>query len=177
MRATFIAMLILLLPAALLASPTMGIDFGGGHYFITPSAPFTMFTGYVIGNDVECYLDASEFMVSYPPNVIQTGFEIPVGSLNLGDPSVGISITYWPPQDGWNPGWNVLCTLHMMTLAPCADMLDSPLSIVGDPATGLIQGSCWPENNIIDFTGMTSIICPSEVAVQSKTWGSIKSLF
>ena len=177
MRATIIAMLILLLPAALLASPTMLINYSGGHTYYTPTAPFTVFDAYVIGSDIECYLDASEFMVSYPPNVVQTGFDIPAGSLNLGDPSSGVSITYWPPMDGWNPGWNLLCTLHMITLAPCAQMYNSPVSIVADPATGFIQGVCWPDNTIFNFAGTTSIICPSEIAVQSKSWGSIKSLF
>jgi hypothetical protein len=43
--------------------------------------------------------------------------------------------------------------------------------------TGLDQGSCWPDNNLFEFTGLTSVLCPSEFAVQAKTWGSIKSMF
>jgi hypothetical protein len=128
-------------------------------------------------------MDASEFKVAYPPGIVQIGFEIPLGSLNLGDPGSGISITYWPPMDGWNPGWNLLCTLHLLALDNCwngsppGSMADARLSIVPHPETGMDQGSCWPENYLFEFTGLTSIVCPEYFAVQAKTWGSIKSMF
>ncbi|MGD1047655.1 MAG: hypothetical protein ABR899_02745 [Candidatus Krumholzibacteriaceae bacterium] len=176
MRATFIAMLVLLLPAAVLANPTMGIDFGGGHYFYTPTA-FVAFDAYVVANNAQCYIDASEFEVCYPAGIIQTGFDVPAGSLNLGDPDTGVSITYWPPMDGWNPGWNLLCTLHLMAIVPCDQQTDAHISIYPHHETGLDQVSCWPDNNLICLDPLTSIICPSQIAVQSKSWGSIKSLF
>ena len=178
MRATFIAMLILLLPAALFASPTMGIYFTytGGQMYISP-APFVAFDAYVYGHDIQCYLDASEFKVVYPPTVMQIGFDLPAGSLNLGDPASGISIAYWPPMDGWNPGYNLLCTIHYVTLATCPQMYNTPIQIIAHPDSGHLQGSCWPENNLFEYTGLTSIICPDQISVQTKTWGSIKSLF
>jgi hypothetical protein len=142
-------------------------------------APVTPFDAYVFGHNIQCYLDASEFQVSYPPGVIQAGFDLPAGALNLGDPGSGISIAYWPPMDGWNPGYNLLCTIHLVTLLPCGagGIVDAHLAVIPHHETGLIQGSCWPENELFPFAGLTSIICPSEIATQTKTWGSIKSLF
>ena len=182
MRAAFIAMLILILPAALLASPTMGVYFTyvPGAMYYSPH-PMEAFDAYVFGHDIGCYLDASEFEVCYPAGIMQVGFTLPAGSLNLGDPDTGVSITYWPPMDGWNPGYNLLCTLHLFAVDGCTcyggTMSDAHLSIYPHHEIGLDQGSCWPDNNLVAFTPLTSIICPSQIAVQNKTWGGIKSLF
>lgn len=183
MRAAIVAMMILLLPAALLAGPTMGVYFsynpGQMHY---NPMPFEQFTGYVYGNAIGCYLNAVEFRVATPPGIVVTGFVIPEGSLSLGDPvSPGLSITYWPPMDGWNPGYNLLCKLNFLATQWCysygGTLMDAPLSIVPHLETGMIQGSCWPENTLFHFAPMTSIICPDLVATQDKSWGAIKSLF
>jgi hypothetical protein len=183
MKAAIIATMILLLPAALFAGPTMGIYFtynaGQMHY-----GPMTneMFTAYVYAQGTACYLNAAEFEVCYPPGILEIGWEVPPGSLTLGDsPDTGISITYWPPMDGWNPGYNLLCTLKLFAATGClgvdGTLLDAPIKIVMHHDTGLIQGSCWPENYLFEYTGLTSIICPCQYGVKETNWGAIKSLF
>jgi len=183
MRVALIAMMILLLPAALFAGPAMGIYFtyNAGQMHYSPTAN-EMFTAYVYAQSTGCYLNAAEFEVCYPPGILEIGWEVPAGALTLGsNPDTGISIAYWPPMDGWNPGYNLLCTIHLFAADWCSctggTLLDAPVTIVMHHETGLIQGSCWPENDLFEYTGLTSIICPGQYGVQETNWGAIKSLF
>jgi hypothetical protein len=183
MRAALIAtMILLLLPAALFAGPTMGVYFTYSptqmHY---SPMPFEQFYGYMYAHHTECYLNAAEYQLVIPPGVVLMGWTLPAGSLELGGPLAGHSIAYWPPMDGWNPGYNLLCTYLFMAISSCpatgGTILDAPIRIVPHPDTGLIQGSCWPENYLFEYTGLTSILCPELYSVQETNWGAIKSLF
>jgi hypothetical protein len=49
--------------------------------------------------------------------------------------------------------------------------------VIPHPDTGLIQGSCFPENYLFQYVGLTSTLCPLTVGVQETNWGAIKSLF
>jgi hypothetical protein len=182
MRVALIAMMILL-PAALFAGPTMGVYFTyapGQMYYVT-HAPYELFNGYIYAQSTECYLNAAEFALELPPGVIHMGHTLPAGALELGSLPVGLSVAYWPPMDGWNPGYNLLCTVQFMALEFCqcqgGTMFDAPLRVIAHPETGLIQGSCWPENYLFEYTGLTSIVCPTPYGVQETNWGAIKSLF
>lgn len=181
MRVALIAMMILLLPAALLAVPTVGVYFTYAptqmHY---NPMPFEQFNGYMYAQSTGCYLNAAEYMLQIPAGVILMGWTLPAGSLELGNPLGGHSIAYWPPMDGWSSS-NLLCTFTFMAINSCpatgGTMIDAPIRIVAHPETGLIQGSCWPENELFEYTGLTSILCPEQYGVQETNWGAIKSLF
>lgn len=183
MRVALIAMMILLLPAALFAGPTMGVYFTytpGQMYYVT-HAPYEQFTGYIYAQSTACYLNAAEYALEIPAGIILMGWTLPAGTLELGSPLEGHSIAYWPPMDGWNPGYNLLNTVQFMALEFCqcqgGTMNDAPIRIGPHPVTGLIQGSCWPENELFVYTGLTSIVCPAQYGVQETNWGAIKSLF
>jgi|WetSurMetagenome_2_1015567.scaffolds.fasta_scaffold13763_3 hypothetical protein len=182
MRAALIAMMILLLPAALLANPTMGVYFTytGNQMHYNPT-PYEQFYGYIYAQGTECYLNAAEYLLQIPAGVVVMGWTLPAGALELGSPLGGHSVAYWPPMDGWNPGANLLCTVKFMAIDWCytygGTMHDAPIRIAPHPDTGLIQYSCWPENNLFEYTGLTSILCPEVYGVQETNWGAIKSLF
>jgi hypothetical protein len=100
--------------------------------------------------------------------------------VNLGDPLIGVSITYWPPLDGWNPGYNLLCVLHFLAVDKCLQcggtLIDVPIQIVPHPDTGMISGTCWPDNELFQFIGLTAIICPFGTATEESSWGAVKSM-
>lgn len=185
MRAALITLVVLLLPAALLATPTMGVYFTWTPVQMTYSpTPYEEFTGYVYLQNTECYVTAAEFRIDPPAGIMLASFEIPPGSLNLGDPESGIAITYWPPLNGYYPGYNLLCTIGFVAMKWCvggggggATLQDAPVIILPHPETGRISTTCWPENMIFDVNPMTSIICPSQIGVHEKSWGAIKSLY
>jgi len=184
MRTAAIAFVILLLPAALLAVPNIGIYFmpNVGQMSYSPY-PYEEFNGYVYENDLACYITAVEFRIDPPTGIVVTGFDIPEGSLSLGDPEAGLSITYWPPLNGYSQ-CNMLCTLHFVAMKWCVGggggggiLVDVPLRILPHPETGLISAACYPENYLTTALGLTSTICPTQIGVHEKSWGAIKSLY
>jgi hypothetical protein len=187
MRVALIAMMILLLPAALFAGPTMGVYFTyvPGAMVWNPDVPPIpgAIEAFIYAHNTACYLNAAEFALEIPPGVIIFSYAPPVGALQLGSLPAGLSVAYWPPMDGWNPGYNLLCSMTLWALDGCAfygrggTLSNLPLRVIPHPDTGLIQGSCWPENYLFEYTGMTSIICLDPVGVQETNWSAIKSLF
>jgi hypothetical protein len=183
MRAAAMAMTVLLLPASLIAGPMIGIYFTNApsqmDYYPTP---FERFDGYLCAHNTVCFLDAVEFALEIPDGIVIRGYTLPAGALTLGGLPTGLSVAFWPPLDGWNPGYNLLCTVDFLAVRSCfyagkLDMVDAPLRVVAHPETGLIQGSCWPENYLFRYTGLTSVICPVYYGTKESSWGAIKSLF
>jgi hypothetical protein len=181
MRAALIAMMILLIPAALFAVPMMGVYFtySGGQMYYNPM-PTEEFYGYVYSQGSDCYLNAAEFALELPPGIALIGYTVPDGALQLGSLPAGISLAFFPPMDGFTQS-NLLATLHFFAVDWCdasgGTMVDTPLRVIPHPDTGLIQGSCFPENYLFQYVGLTSTLCPLTVGVQETNWGAIKSLF
>lgn len=181
---TIIAVLLLVVPVAVAAQPTMGIYFTYTPYelYYYPSAPGEIFTGYVYVHNTNCYLTAAEFMIVIgAPGVVPSGsFTLLPGWINLGDPFSGISISGWPPLDGWNPGYNLILTQDFLALDACVEfggsVVNVPIQIVPHPDTGGIRGTCWPDNYLFDYVGFTSYVCPEGTATENKSWGAIKSM-
>jgi hypothetical protein len=184
MKAIVIAALLLLVPVAVLAQPTMGLYFtytpGNIYYYITDPPP-QFFDGYIYAHNVDCYLSACEFqlVIGHPAITVQTTDYLP-GSVTLGDPVNGVSITYWPPLDGWTPGYNLLCTVHFLATDYClhcgGTLIDVPIVIGPHPDTGEIRGTCWPDNDIFQFIGLSAMICPCGTDTQEESWGAIKKM-
>ena len=176
-----------LIPAALSAAPTMGVFFDNPptRLYITPPQQFSLFQAYVFGEGIDCFMNAAEFAMAIPEGLLMTAFSVPQGSLTLGDPVTGISITYWPPMDGWTPGYNVLCTIEFLFVGDncwCpynGATMDLPIRIVPHPGSGRVLGLCWPQDFLFDFVGLCSILCPSTICmgVEGTSWGAIKSLY
>lgn len=191
MRAAIIAILILLMPAALLAERWMGV-----YFTYTPDqiwynpAPFEYFTGYVYGHALNCYVNAVEFAVQLPPTGVIISAPAPdpswwipyEGSVTLGDPVAGLSVTYWPPLNGFDPGYNLLVGISFLSLPDlvCAGQ-NLPVRIIAHPVSGALQTSCWDPssgaNELVGVVGLTSYICLEGVATEETSWGAIKSLF
>jgi hypothetical protein len=183
MRAALIALVVLLLPAALSAG-TMGLYFTYTPVQMTYSpGPYEEFTAYVYLHNMECYVDAAEFKLNLPAGISMSTFELPEGSLNLGDPIVGLSATYWPPLNGFYPGYDLLCTVYLYASRWCTGTSthylapNSVAAIVPEPEAGRLAVTCWPDNNIVDVTGLISYFCPEQIGTQDKSWGAIKSLY
>jgi hypothetical protein len=181
MRAALIALTVLLLPAALFAEGTIGVYFGAGNGVYYSPAQYEEFSGYVLISGLDCYISAAEFMVQVPTGIQITGFSIPDGSVSLGDPALGVSITYWPPLNGYDGDSHLLCTVNFLAKKGCGvtGIQDGAMVIVPDPeaVSGAVVAVCWPDYDKRFPTGLTSIICPTQIGVESKSWGSIKSLY
>jgi hypothetical protein len=102
--------------------------------------PFEQFYAYPYAHHTECYLSAAESALELPPGVILAGYYLPAGTLQLGSLPAGLSVAYWPPMDGWNPGYNLLCTIGHGAhpgLLPAGEL---PVHVHG-PGLDLLPGS------------------------------------
>jgi hypothetical protein len=188
MRAAIIAMLILMLPAALLAGQTMGVYFTGapGQMWYSP-APFEYFKGYLYGHALNCQVSAIEFGLAMPPGIILSNpdplnptavLEVPETSVVMGSLPYGVSVSYFPPLNGYYPGYNLLGAIWILALPDLiCEGQNLPLQVIPHGDTGMLHEACYPENYLQPVIGLTSIICPDVIATEETSWGAIKSLF
>lgn len=170
--------LVLLMPVAAIAEPAIGFyfDLDASVNTLTDPVPMEATDGYIFAKGFDCYITAAEFMVQYPAALIWTGEEY-TSSISMGQTSTGVSLSWWPPMDGWNPGYNLLATVHFVLTGDCAAMgSDLPIAVLPHPDTGLIQGAMWPDNVLFEAVGLAATICPSSIGVEEESWGAIKSM-
>lgn len=189
MKRMLLIAVMLLVPAALTAQvATMGIFFD-----LIPASMadypvmFVPFDVYLYMHHADYYVTAVEYQLQTPSDMGHALFGISAldypekYSVSLGDPFVGHSITYWPPLDGYNPGYNLMCKITGFITQPCwtegGPIIQYFLVVGPHPDTGELKGTYWPENLPFPIVGRTSIICPQEpVAVEEESWGAIKAM-
>lgn len=191
MKKVLLIAVMLLMPAALTAQiATMGVFFdlipGSMADYPTPW-PVT-FDVYVYIHNADVYVTAVEYQLQTPTDLGHAQYQISsVGyperySVSLGGPFSGHSITYWPPLDGYSPGYNMICKITGFTTEPCwkngGTLVDYLLVVGPHPASGLVRGTYYPANLPFSITGRTSIMCPLEdpVATEEESWGAIKAM-
>jgi hypothetical protein len=184
MRRLLLAFATALLIPGVLSAATVGAFFSSEPATMASApAPFSFFDVYLYLHDAEYYVTALEYQLQTPVDPSHALFSI-VGitypdneAVSLGDPFSGHSIAYWPPLNGFVPGYNLLVTLQCVTLAPCGQLADYPLVIGPDPSSGELRGTFAPDNEFFQITGLTSVICPEQIGTQEESWGAIKSLY
>jgi hypothetical protein len=184
MKRLVLALAIAVLVPGTLGAATLGCYFGytPGQMAISPT-PFSFFDIFVIMHNADYYVTAVEYqlMTPYDPTHVLMGLSAVTYPSNvvatLGDPFTGHSIAFWPPLNGYMPGYSLVCTIKAFTLAPCGQFVDYPLVVGPHPESGELRGTFVPDNEFFMITGLTSIICPEQISVKEESWGAIKSLY
>lgn len=184
MRVISAVLLIAVLPAALCAAPTIGVYFTNnpGQMEYDPVA-YEMFSGYVYLHNMPCYVTGAEFRLSLPAGIALVGYEVPGHGLYIGDlVNGGMAIAYWPPLNGYDPGYTLLCRIELLATKWCVRngqywLIDAFVRVGQHEESHAIQVACYPENNLVPVVGLTSIICPVWIGTKDKSWGSIKALY
>ena len=182
-RALLILALALLIPGVVAAEGTVGIYFDGPGIMHYSPATGEWFNAYLYMHNAEYYITGIEYQLLTPLDpthvmIMMGAVEYPDEStLQMGDPFSGHTITYWPPLNGFMPGYNLLCTIPFYAVAGCDQLDDFPLVIGPHPATGELRATYYPENNYFYPAGLTSMLCPVETATEEESWGAIKSLY
>lgn len=177
-----------LLVPGVTSAATMGCYFGyTPEQMALSPVPFSFFDVFVYLHGADYYVTAVEYRLATPQDPTHAFFGIAEVTypdnvaVVLGDPFSGHSIAFWPPLSGFVPGYNLLCTLTCVTLAPCASaggvLVDYPLVIGPNPESGEIRGAFAPDNELFPIVGLTSVLCPELVGTQEESWGAIKSLY
>jgi hypothetical protein len=184
MRKLLLAIAMALLIPGMLSAATLGVYFSNAPATMAYApAPFSFFDVYLYLHDAEFYVTAVEYQLQTPVDPSHALFSIVSvtypdnGTVALGDPFTGHAIAYWPPLNGFMPGYNLLVTLRCMTTAPCGSLSDYPLVIGLHPGSGELRGTFAPDNEFFQIAGLTSVLCPEQIGTQEESWGAIKSLY
>lgn len=180
-RVIAFAAVMILLPGIIAACPRLGL-FNNGltHYDPEPFEPFKLYL-YIVQE--EFYVTAVEYQIVTPSDPAHAifmiiGVEYPkCHSVDLGSPLGGHSLCVWPPVTGYPDGCDLLATFTCITTLPCSQMYNYILTVGPHPDTGLIRGTYYPDNEMFDIRGMSSLLCLKGYAAGDESWGAIKSLF
>ena len=197
MRTIIIAVLITLLPVAAFGGdplPTIGVFFsdsdhstvpGQQHYYPQAGVPFY---GYIYVHKWKCFLQGVEFNVDYNPSIVYGSFTYPQGYLvmgNPGDPEVCVSIVKQQhPILDWPIDYLWIMTLKLYIFSECTvnggGLANLDVIITDCEESGGTWKVCWEDGEITDrmpVIGTTAIVCPDQIATDTKSWGAIKSLY
>ena len=169
--------------------PNVSIYFDEGLQFTQancPAAPIGTVaqTLYVVANNFGIWMNAIEFAIVYPPQLLWTGDvdkslegELSIGSSPwTGSGTGGIGIAFSPPKDGFVQ----LVVLEVNVVWMCNDCgpanLDAPIIVVPFEASGLVRAVRFPDLATVIGVGMTSLICAT-TPVEETTWGQVKALY
>jgi len=129
----------------------------------------------VVAVGFNMFVSAIEYSINYPPSTTWIA-DMPVADLNLGNTQSGVA-TGWGdiPQNGFAP-LLVMNVLIQWECDDCGTSLNDPIVVSPHPLTGFIRAARFPDNELIEGVGLTSLVCPT-VPVEEKTWGGVKALY
>ncbi|HET6348067.1 MAG TPA: hypothetical protein VFH88_03195 [Candidatus Krumholzibacteria bacterium] len=140
---------------------------------------------YVVMNNWNFSITGVDFTIEYPSVLTWLGDNLPdpLTQVAIGNSPTGIAIAYANccPLDGFTPA---LCLIPSVLWGPC-DCNTGPKAVVvhgygwGTPSIEKPYPTAIRKDDYAEFTGigMTSLICPGNVAVQETTWGQVKALY
>lgn len=176
----FSALLILSLGTSIVSAQTPNVQVFFDEYFgqthlaqCPPGAPGSVIdSAYVVASNFSMWISAIEYGIVYPPQLIFLGDD--TGGLDIGNSGSGIASS-WPfPINGYSPVLvNKIKFIYNCQL--CFEQ-DIPIVVIPHPLTGFVRAVRWPDNNLFNGVGMTSLICPT-VPAEETTWGNIKALY
>jgi hypothetical protein len=185
MKRLLLAFFLVLFASTSLTAATLGIyfDFWPGAMAYAPM-PASFFDVYLYLHASNYYVTALEYQITTPLDPAHAFFVIaevhPADEVvvTLGTPWEGHSIAFWPPLDGYTPGYNMICKYKCISLAPCLDVIvDYPIVVGPHPGSGQLWGTFYPNNEMFPIIGLTSILCPYQIGVENTNWGAIKNLY
>jgi hypothetical protein len=139
---------------------------------------------YVVMNNWNMNVTGVDFSISYPPSLIWLADNVPdpLTMATIGQSPTGIAIAWANccTQDGFLP---ILALIPAVLYGNC-DCNSGPKPIVvhgylhgmpgGKPGPTAVRREDFAE---FPGLGMTSLICPGQIATEQSTWGQVKALY
>lgn len=174
MKAIAIALLLVMLcaGAAFSAEGYIGAWADASHsvYVVYYSGSMTQFETWVWVASPQRGVQAAEFLISYPSNVIPSVVTAnPAIAVSLGDVLTGISVAFGECQRSW--AWTHHQTCYLMTREV------GFVRVLERPGIGLQFASCEMGYPLYPLIRWSSILLNCSVATESSSWGAIKGLF
>jgi len=188
MRKVLPALILVFLFPGMMSAAVMGIHFGQKPVERThhPVA-FVVFDAYVYLLDAGYYVTGVEYQLVAPLDPGHVNFQIgevryPDNmSVVLGNPYDGHSIAFWPPVNGYIPGYNLVCSYTCFTTEAChseGGVLSNYELVIGPhPESGELRGTHAPDNEFFPIGGLASTLCPEPDTNGGDGWGAVFSMY
>jgi hypothetical protein len=184
----------LLFPSLLSAAPvTIGVYYEGS-IAITP-IPWEYYDVALYMVQGEYDITAVEYVLSfkdiagvpYDPTTGPVRFVFgskvlpPKAQAEIGDPidpTLGHSITFWPPLNGFPNGYDLLCSFQIyLHNSDCEQVVNHRIDVEANPASTYLRATYAPDGDKVDMVPLSFWICPDVNSVEEESWGAIKSLY
>ena len=153
-----------------------------------PAAPIgtVATTLYVVAHDFDAWLNAIEYRLELPPQLLFLGDVLPPGSLSIGQSPEGIAIAFPVPLNAYSPV--LISTVYVLWMCnDCGPNYNTPVCFDVYPSSGYLRAVRWPDLELIYATSETALICPAgppwpicaelPIPVEQTTWGHIKAMY
>jgi hypothetical protein len=156
-------------------TPTVGIFFDESLTRMDQDCPpgGGVDTAYVVANGFDAFLSAIEFAINYPPTMSWLG-DLDVPPVTLGTTPNGIMEAFGLPLNGYAP--IVVAKVVFSWNCDGCTVTNDPVVVTPHPQSGFVRGVDFPQYNMINAIGMTSLVC-STVPTGETTWGRVKALY
>lgn len=170
-----VAVVVTVAAPALAQTPTVGVFFDQYFTRMDKDCPEGggLDSAYVVANGWNMWFTAVEYQIIYPASMIWLS-DLDIPPVTLGSTPTGIMEAWALPLNGWNP-IVVAKILFMWNCSGCS-VTDEPLVVAPYPYSGEVRAVDYPQYNIFNGVGMTSLICAT-VPTDDATWGRIKALY
>jgi hypothetical protein len=132
-------------------------------------------TVFVVANNFDMWMNAIEYSIEYPPQVVYLGDLSPANTLTIGNSPNGITIAWTIPANAF-VGLVVTRVVILWLCDGCGGNLNQLIVVRPHPMSGFLRAVRWPDLVIVDAVGLTSLICAT-IPAQETTWGGIKALY
>ena len=132
---------------------------------------------YVVANNFNMWMNAIEYKIEYPPQVLWLGDYFPPDRLTIGNSGTGDGVgVSWPlPANAFGP--LVVQTSRFYWMCDnCDGIFNTPWIVLPYGTQATVRAVRWPDLLIVPAVGMTALICPT-VPVEETTWGGIKAMY
>jgi hypothetical protein len=133
---------------------------------------------YVVANNFNMWMNAIEYTIDYPPQILWVGDVFPTDRLTIGNSPSGVGVSWPLPGNAF--GALVIQKIRFYWMCdncdPQGPNADAPISVLPYPLQSTVRAVRWPDLAIVPGVGMTSLICAT-VPVEETTWGGIKSMY
>jgi len=165
----------LMVGAASAQTPFIGVYFNPGLSVETKDCPGPMpDVLYVAGINFNTFVVGAEFAIQYPPAIAWLG-DANLPPVVVGNTPSGISVGWTAPQNGFNPIH--ICTVNIFwQCSSCSGFANNMITVIPNPNTAFLGFSDYPQFNLNNAVGLTSLICAT-VPAEETTWGKVKSLY
>jgi hypothetical protein len=142
---------------------------------------------YVVAHNFDAWLNAIEYRLDLPPQLLFLGDMPSPGSLSIGNSPEGIAIAFPVPLNAYSPV--LISTVSVLWMCDNCFPPNQDRLICFDvyPSSGYLRAVRWPDLSLIYATAGTARICGSSpplpkcaelpIPVERTTWGHIKAMY